>query len=208
MKLNIGSNNIIKEGYVNLDGLDLENVDGLGELGLAPYTLVIKPEKLSKFGDSVMLYPPAGEGLYIIIESSIDEILAVEFLEHISFKLTDMVLHEWYRILKKGGKVNIQVPDCGKMMEYYMNGEICECVPHKGTAEEQVVDPNCFVCQGKAKVNPNRWLYSFTGAQKHQYDAHLNIFTKDRMFNALEKAGFKHIEFNDDKFKLKVKAIK
>lgn len=208
MKLNIGSNNIRIEGYLNLDGLDLENVDAVGELNLSPYILKIKPENLYKFGESIISYPLVGEGNYIFVENSVDEILAIEFLEHISFRHTDLALGEWRRILKRGGKIHIQVPDCGKAMEYYVNNQICECVPHKGTNEQQVADPACFRCSGKAKINPQRWLYSFTGAQKHQFDSHLNIFTKERLEQALVRNGFKEIQFKDDKFKLKVTAIK
>ncbi len=209
MKLNIGSNNIKIEGYLNLDGLDLENVDATCSLNIAPYELKIREENLSKFGDKVIKLPrPNGEDVYRILDNVVDSIKSVEFLEHISFRETDSVLSEWYRILGPDGALNVQVPDCGKAMEYYVNGEICSCVPHKGTSEQQVPDPLCFICGGKGKIHPNRWLFSFTGAQKHKYDAHLNIFTKDRMETALTSVGFKDIKFTDDKYKLKMVCIK
>jgi len=182
MKYNFGSHNKKKEGYVNVDALILENVDIVHNLTVLPYPFA-KP-------------------------NSADEIVAVEFLEHISFKLTKRVLLEWYNILKVGGKLKMQVPDCGKAMEYYVNGQICTCVPHKDSTGKFEADLKCFNCGGKGIINPNRWLYSFTGAQKHEYDAHLNIFTKDRMIELLESCKFRNIEFQEDKYKIIVRCIK
>lgn len=208
IKLNIGSHNQRIDGYVNIDGLDLENVDGLGDLSKTPYLISVKENNIEKFGNSIKRQLQYSEPIYFFNNDSIDEILSVEFLEHISFKNTEAILIEWHRILKSEGILNIQVPDCGKAMEYYVNNQICKCVPHKGEPEQMIADKNCFACGGKAIINPTRWLYSFTGAQKHNLDSHQNIFTKDRMENYLLKAGFRNICFTDDKFKLKVNAKK
>lgn len=210
MKLNIGSHNVKIEGYLNLDGLDLENVDAICSLNIVPYELKIRPENISKFEDRIVKLPrPEGEEIiYRFLDNVVESIKSVEFLEHISFRETDSVVAEWYRILEPDGELNIQVPDCGKAMEYYVNNEICSCVPHKGTPEQQVADPLCFICGGKGKIHPNRWLFSFTGAQKHKYDAHLNIFTQERLENTLATAGFKNIKFTEDKYKLKVVCYK
>lgn len=205
INLNIGSNNKRIEGYVNMDGLELEQVDCVCDLSVTPYDFTLTSELGTEFMGTVT---KLHSGQYRFNRDTIDKIFSEEFLEHVSFKHTYGVLEEWFRILKPGGEVSIQVPDCGKAMEYYVRGEICDCVPHKGTNEEQVADPNCFVCGGKAKINPTRWLYSFTGAQKHKYDAHLNIFTEERLSNILERVRFMDIVFTDDPFKLKVKAIK
>jgi len=145
---------------------------------------------------------------------SADEILAIEFLEHISFRDTMKVLTEWYRILKPGGKVSIQVPDRGSMMKMYVNGEICDCVDHKQVAYDYIEpkDQNafgrgkkeCWNCGGKGRVNPNRWLLAFIGAQKHPFDIHRNIFTKERMEEYLKAVGFKDIKIKNDKFEWKI----
>ena len=205
IKLNIGSHNVKIENYLNLDGLDLENVDAVCELNIAPYELEIREENIEKFGDKIhKQITQDNKEIYRFYDNTIKEIISTEFLEHISFRETDSVLAEWYRILEPDGVLHIQVPDCGKAMEYYVNGEICSCVPHKGTSEQQIADPLCFICGGKEKIHPNRWLFSFTGAGKHKYDFHLNIFTKERLDNTLGVAGFKNVKFTDDKYKLKV----
>jgi len=172
------------EGFINIDALSWNGItDIIWDLTNTPYTFVTEP---------------------------VDEIMAIEFLEHISFRDTWKVLKEWYRILRVGGKLVIQVPDCGKMMEYYVNGLVCDCVPHKVQKRGDFkADPNCWECRGKAKVNPKRWLYSFTGAQKHfPHDLHKNIFTKEILREAIESVGFKKVEFKENVNKLVVVAFK
>ena len=119
-----------------------------------------------------------------------------------------MVLNEFYRMLKKGGKLTIQVPDCGLMMDYYVNNEVCRCVNHKDIGDGFKADFNCQECGGKAKVSKTRWFYAFTGAQKHKYDAHLTMFTRGIMEEFLRDARFQKIEFKEDIYKIKVSCIK
>lgn len=191
IKFNVGSHNKRIEGYVNIDALNLENVDYICDITQTPWNVLNK--KVTKYID--------------IHENLADEILMIEVLEHISFRKTDEVLKECYRVLKKGGKLIIQVPDCGEMMKAYCNGTISEIIPHKPKNNEQVEkirEKTGYV------VHPNRWLFAFLGAQKHEFDAHLNIFTKERMEEYLENAGFSEIKFLDDpiNWKIKVLAIK
>ncbi len=142
-------------------------------------------------------------------QNTVDEIFAEEFLEHISFRETYNVLGECYRILKPGCKLSIQVPDCGKAMEYYLNEQVCDCVPHKAkTWDDFHADKECFNCSGKGKIHPNRWLFSFMGAQKHDFDLHRNIFTEDTLRAALIKVGFKDVQFKENIYKLIVSACK
>lgn len=140
---------------------------------------------------------------YEFIDEPVDEIVSTEFLEHISWRDVEKVLAEWYRILKFGGKLTIQVPDCGKMMEMYVNKEVCDCVPHKANRmEDYKAKDTCWNCGGKAKVNPRRWLFAFVGAQKHPWDFHRNIFTKEILEEYLKKVGFRKIDFEDNIYKL------
>lgn len=212
IKLNLGSHSKdIGDDWINIDGLDIPNVDAICDLNNTPFVFKIK--KIDKFKEVIpkSWIDSFNKGElrgYPFGANSIDKVQMIEVLEHLSWRKTYPVLSEIRRILKPGGELEIQVPDCGKAMEYYVNNEVCECVPHKGTAEEYKPDENCFLCSGKGKINPNRWLFSFLGAQKHEFDSHLNIFTKERLENDLKKAGFTNYEFTDDIYKLKVKAIK
>ena len=182
-KLNIGGGPKKIEGFLNVDAMEWEGItDIVMDLTKFPW----------KFASN-----------------SIDEIIAEEFLEHIELRFIKPILDECYRILKSGGTMKIQVPDCGKAMEYYVNNQICECVPHKARSYDGYkADEKCFACGGKGMINPRRWLFSFTGAQKHEYDIHRTIFTKDMMEDALKASEFRSISFEDNIYKIIVKVIK
>lgn len=178
-KLNLGSHNKKVEGFINVDVLPLENVDVVWNLTEFPYPWEA---------------------------DSVDEILMMECLEHISFRKTDEVLRECHRILKDGGVINIQVPDIREMMFAYWNGQVCDCVAHKPqNREDGMAKLDCPKCNGYGRVHPNRWLYSFLGAQKHKYDAHLNVFTPETLRDAIIKAGFEKVDLGSDEFKWKIK---
>jgi len=205
MKLNLGSHNkTIGEDWINVDGLELPNVDLICDFNIVPFKY--------KENRSIGLENNLPINYIKFNDNSIDEIQMVEVLEHISFRNTEKVLKELYRIIKPNCKIHIQVPDCGKMMEYYVNKQICECVPHKSiqgnTEGDFKADKNCWNCKGKGMINPLRWLYSFTGAQKHKFDQHLMIFTKENLKEILQKVGFKKIEFKEHIYKLKVNCYK
>ena len=204
IKLNLGSNNkIIGEDRINVDGLDLFNVDGICDLNKIPF--IIKYKKQYKF-NNFCIFNINKECK--IKDNIVDEIQMVEVLEHISFRNTEKVLREMYRIIKPNCRIHIQVPDCGKMMEMYVNKQICDCVNHKEIKDGFNADKNCPICNGNALINTKRWLYSFTGAQKHKFDAHLMVFTKENLREILVKIGFKKIEFKNHIYKLKVDIYK
>lgn len=213
IKLNLGSHNkIVGDDYINIDILELENVDAICDLSDTPFKLTIK--KSTKFGEEWDLFEDqlSGRTPFEIETGFVDTIKMGEVLEHISFKNTRQVLIELRRILKPGGTLFIQVPDCGSAMRYWVNNQVCECVPHKSVVKDQRIafraNPSCSKCQGKAKINPMRWLYSFTGAQKHEYDTHKAIFSKDMLKYELKAAGFTSYTFMDHTFKLQVKIVR
>lgn len=180
MKYNFGSANKQIKGFINVDALEWENTDIVWDLTKTPYEFIKEP---------------------------VDEIIAQEFLEHISWRDTNKVLKEWYRILKKRGKLTIQVPACDKMMEFFINKQVSDVIPHKPENKEQVLKLQKNTGQ---MVNLTRWLMAFCGAQKHEYDNHLNIFTKERLRNSLVIAGFQKIkiDYDDYQWKLIAQAIK
>ncbi len=183
MKLNVGSAQKRIEGFTNLDVLDWSgNTDILHDLNSFPY--------------------PFEEG-------AVEEIHCRDALEHIAYFNTERVLREFYRILQPGGLLAVRVPDCGKAMQYFVEGRVCDCVPQK-TPEmgAYVAKPNCPRCGGKAVMNTTRWLLSFTGAQKHEYDIHRMIFTTEMMREILERVGFREIAFKDNPYKIRVSARK
>jgi len=186
IKYNIGGGPKRINGFKNIDGLDW---DGATDI---------------KWNITDIPYDFAED-------DSVDEIVSIECLEHISWRETLNVLKEWRRMLKPGGRITIQVPAIDKMCEMFVKGEICGCVLHKPKSEKDARGvPGCWNCKGKAKVNPMRWLMAFCGAQKHRFDNHLNIFTKQILESNLKEAGFEKININYDKYewKLIAKAFK
>jgi len=212
IKLNLGSHNKdISEEYINVDILDLPRVHLVGDISSTPWQFnVANKEKCA-----ILTSNRNGlDAQFRLKDDEIDEIYFEECLEHISFHRTIAVLKECHRVLKRGGKMYIQVPDAGRAMEYYANGEICDCVPHKAHMKDPWMAfrarEDCPKCKGKGKIGPTRWLYTFLGQQKHEYDAHLNIFTKNILWRDLKGAGFdmNKAEWQDHPFKLRVNVYK
>lgn len=81
-KLNIGSDNNLRDGWYNID-----------EFNIKPGTIKMNALKL-EFPDNFF-----------------DEICARDVLEHITHTRTDEALKEWYRVLKPEGKIYIQTPN-------------------------------------------------------------------------------------------------
>jgi SAM-dependent methyltransferase len=183
-KLSIGCGPKAKKEYINLD--------------------------VKKWDDNVDVIHDLTERPYPFADNYFKEVSAIEVLEHISFRQLPIIVKEVYRILEKGGTFYIQVPDCGKMMEYYVNKKICDCVENKPLNDKGgKPSPWCSKCNGEAMVHPTRWLIAFTGAQKHEADYHLNFFTKERMSEIFDTNDWE-LNFEEDPrgWKLKLKAIK
>lgn len=206
MKLNIGSHNVRVEGFLNVDIEYFGDVDYVCDITETPWKF--EPTEINKGKGG---FEEATGGLTLSLDvgdSVVDEILMVEVLEHLSFHDTHKVLSEIHRVLKPGGKIHIQVPDCGSMMEMYVMGQISPEVPHKPKSEQQVLD--IFEKTGM-RVNPTRWLMAFCGAQKYGVpDIHKNIFTKEILQDNLLEAGFSKVDFKDDPlgWKIRVNAYK
>lgn len=57
--------------------------------------------------------------LWMFETETVDEIYASHVLEHFSHTKTGDVLKEWFRVLKKGGKIWVAVPDFQRAIEIY-----------------------------------------------------------------------------------------
>lgn len=203
MKLNIGSHNVKLEGFLNVDILELPGVDIVSDITKTPWIFMAKDQVVKdELGQGTEAWDLS------VKDNSVDEIMMVEVLEHISFHDTLKVLTEMHRVLKPGGKLHIQVPDCGSMMEMYVRGEINPAIPHKPESVDQVLKLRNLT---GGRVHPRRWLMAFCGAQKYGVpDIHKNIFTKEIMQDNLEESGFEKIDFKEDPlgWKIKVNVVK
>lgn len=53
--------------------------------------------------------------------ASIDALRAVDVLEHLSYRDSDVVLAEWARVTKPGGTLFVQVPDAELIMRWFVS---------------------------------------------------------------------------------------
>lgn len=81
IKLNLGSGGDYIEGYVNVD-LYAERADERYDVAKLPYE-----------------------------DNTIDEIRAFHIIEHFDYMNAYVVLHEWRRVLKVGGRLHLETPD-------------------------------------------------------------------------------------------------
>lgn len=93
VRINCGCGEWPIEGFVNIDATAAEGVDLVAQLPPIPYP-----------------------------DDSVDEVVAVHFLEHLSFEDGAEFLRECYRVLKPGGLVAIVVPDTLLIMSQYVKG--------------------------------------------------------------------------------------
>lgn len=54
----------------------------------------------------------------------VDEIRALDVLEHLSYRVAGYILGEWCRVLKPGGTLELRSPDVGKVAKAYAAGKV------------------------------------------------------------------------------------
>lgn len=61
--------------------------------------------------------------LFAFESDSVDEIHAIHFVEHVPRLQLEKMLADWHRVLKRGGKVCVEVPSLDKIAQHIVNGE-------------------------------------------------------------------------------------
>lgn len=137
MKLNLGSRTTDIEGFKNVDCYGGDNVDFACDLG----------------------------SLTFAKDGKVDEIYASHCLEHFPHTKTLDVLKEWNRVLKKGGKLYVAVPDWEAILKVYRT---------TGLLSDWIVN----------------MLY---GDQIYDKAFHYTVFNYPRLMNILYEAGFERV---------------
>jgi len=143
MKLNLGCGDDVREGYINIDVRKTK-----------PNVLVLDLEK-------ELLKPFPSE--------SAEEIIAKDFVEHISWRRVEDLLKDIFRVLKKGGRLFIQVPDL------------------EAIARKVILDPNFKHGELEGWKAISFWVY---GAQDYEENYHRSGFTIPTLKKLLEGIGF------------------
>ncbi len=180
IRLHVGCGTVYLEGYVNLDVpvpgysfLAAERPD-LVELNRTTAERYYKKEE----SQATLERGPSGPQ-YCVVDryaavdalpyppGSVDEIRAVQVLEHVPMRKAPEVLRHWHAILKPGGVAHVDVPD------------------FEETARQLLAQPD----------EPSKdWHYRLIyGSQKNDYAYHRNGFSPARLERLLREAGFREV---------------
>ena len=143
MKLNLGCGCDVREGWLNIDVRRTH-----------PRVLVLDLER---------------ELLRPFPDESVDEILAKDFIEHLSWRVVEAFLRDCHRVLKRGGRMYIQVPDL------------------EAIARKVILDPDFRYGNLTGWRAISFWVY---GAQDYPENAHKAGFTIPTLRRLLESVGF------------------
>lgn len=130
--------------------------------------------------------PWDAEVLSEVEDGTIGKIYNSHLLEHISHRRVQDILALWYRKLKKGGEIIINVPDlewaCWSFLEVLMAERTGQKFP--GYYHHTI----------KFEDHEHDFLQIFYGSQANDGEYHKCGFTKESMKMLLENTGFKDIK--------------
>jgi len=147
MKINLGSGDKFYGGYLNIDiNPNAPKVDIIADIS-----------KSLPFEDE-----------------SIDAIMASHSIEHISYVIVPDVLRDWHRVLRKGGLIDIKVPDAEYAFREYLKG-------------------SWIIDYGFKERNILPMLY---GNHGDEWQLHKALFTQDSLEKLMREIGFVEIQRN------------
>jgi len=132
-------------------------------------------------------YVSSVDSLPMFEDNSADEMRACDVLEHFSYRDTIRVLTEWFRILKPGGKIYIQVPNAKLLAERWINNDLplMNGMPIDFSASYWIMGGHN---DGVFAKDDETW----------RFNAHYTLFSPESLRFYLEKVGFKNIDIQSD----------
>lgn len=118
-------------------------------------------------------------------DGSFVEIRAVDVLEHLSYWDTERALAEWARLLVPGGRLYVQVPDCGRIMaRWAADPDVWrERLPAELAGAPSIVGVAWRIMGGQADG-----AYTHPG-DEWRLNAHYAMFCRDSLTWYIERAG-------------------
>jgi predicted SAM-dependent methyltransferase len=150
MKLNLGCGTDIQSGYVNIDARSMSGVD---------LTHDIEQKDLP--------YAPG----------TVSEVRAIDVLEHFSFRSTERILRDWFRVLKLGGFILVQVPNIEQHIELFYAGVMDKRGRYTNGYDDAI----------------EYFRANVFGGQDYPENTHKTCFTPASLSAVLSKVGFVNI---------------
>lgn len=162
MRLNLGCGTDVRSGYVNVDMRRLPGVDVVHDLLSFPWPF---------------------------LDSSADEVLMLDFFEHIPYRRNAAVLDEAWRVLSPGGVLVVQVPDfshSAAVIERRLPFVCNRCERELDRLESD----SCHLCGHLWSEMRQVAMQRLYGGQDYEGNWHFFSFTRDSLEEKLRRHGF------------------
>lgn len=115
-------------------------------------------------------------------DNDLDEIISNHVIEHVSWRSLPFILEEWYRVLRKGGRVFLRTPDLEFICKTYLEGKTTPEWP----GDEFYIQNNL-----SEVITPAWWanIKLFAG-QDYEANFHKLCFDYTMLENLFKKFGF------------------
>jgi len=118
-------------------------------------------------------------------DGEVEELRAVDVLEHVSYRHTDDALKEWARVLRPGGSLYVQVPDAETIFGWFVSHD---------TRLRKMEDRNCTSLEGaqwRLLGGHDDGTYADASAgDDWRWNAHYSLWSRLSLAEALHVAGF------------------
>lgn len=168
----IRANRTPSKVYINHDGCSHEAIDIVSEFGSIP-----------------------------LPDACIDYLELGDVIEHIVKWRQKEILTEWFRLVKKGGKIHISTPNMHRAMVEYaaqsiasgrLQGTTLIQITNNGNSYHTTINPPCP--QDNPLQMAKQQIYAW---QSNQYEQHYDLYTPASLKTLLEEYGFENIDFSE-----------
>lgn len=118
-------------------------------------------------------------------DGSVSEMRCVDVLEHLSYRDTATALAEWARVIRRGGRLYVQVPDAELIMRWFVESpeKLVERIP-PGLPPTPLSGAAWRILGGHADN------VCVKDGDDWRLNAHYALFSRDSLTDALIDAGF------------------